>query len=152
MFDEAIEKYNKKQTRNDRCINNYYEKIRTGKQEKLFHEIIIQIGDMKNMSSISENGKLAQEILDEYMQSFKKRNPNLYVFSVYLHMDEATPHLHIDFVPFITGSTRGLETRVSLKKALEAQGFKGGTRSENGRNQRVFLKKNVYKKLCLILI
>lgn len=149
LFDEAIEKYNKKQTRNDRCINNYYEKIRTGKQEKLFHEIIIQIGDMKNMSSISENGKLAQKILDEYMQSFEKRNPNLYVFSAYLHMDEATPHLHIDFVPFTTGSTRGLETRVSLKKALETQGFKGGTRSENERNQWVFSEKEYLSKIML---
>lgn len=149
LFDEAIEKYNKKQTRNDRCINNYYEKIRTGKQEKLFHEIIIQIGDMKNMSSISENGKLAQKVLDEYMQSFEKRNPNLYVFSAYLHMDEATPHLHIDFVPFTTGSTRGLETRVSLKKALETQGFKGGTRSENERNQWVFSEKEYLSKIML---
>ena len=43
-------------------------------------------------------------------------------------MDEATPHIHIDFVPFTTGSKRGLDTRVSLKQALAAQGFKGGTR------------------------
>ena len=61
---------------------------------------------------------------DEYYQQFQKRNPNLYVFSAHLHMDEATPHLHIDFVPFTTGSKRGLDTRVSLKQALAKQGFR----------------------------
>ena len=64
------------------------------------------------------------------MRGFQERNPTLRVFSAHLHMDEATPHLHIDFVPFTTGSKRGLDTRVSLKKALEALGFKGGTRSD----------------------
>ena len=67
-------------------------------------------------------------MLDEYYQGFQERNPNLRVFSAHLHMDEATPHIHIDFVPFATGSKRGLDTRVSLKQALAAQGFKGGTR------------------------
>jgi len=64
-------------------------------------------------------------------------DPNLRVFSAHMHLDEATPHLHIDFVPFTTGSKRGLETRVSLKKALAAMGFTGGTRSETEWNQWV---------------
>ena len=61
--------------------------------------------------------------------------PTLRVFSAHLHMDEATPHLHIDFIPFTTGSKRGLETRVSLKKALEALGLMGGTKSHTELNQ-----------------
>ena len=77
------------------------------------------------MSAESENGTLARQILDEYYRGFQERNPQLKVFSAHLHMDEATPHLHIDFVPFTTGSKRGLDTRVSLKQALAAQGFKG---------------------------
>ena len=113
LFDEAVARYNAKQTRKDRMIDNYYEKIRTGKQEKPFTEIIIQIGDKDNMGATTEDGQLAKTILDKYMQGFQERNPNLYVFSAHLHMDEATPHLHIDFVPFTTGSKRGLETRVS---------------------------------------
>ena len=60
----------------------------------------------------------------------KTVNPQLRVFSAHLHMDEATPHLHIDFVPFTTGSKRGLDTRVSLKQALATQGFKGGSRGD----------------------
>ena len=60
------------------------------------------------------------------MQGFQARNPNLHVFSAHMHLDEATPHLHIDFVPFIqTDGKRGLDTRVSLKQALKAQGFVG---------------------------
>ena len=118
MFDDAVERYNAKQTRADRCIDDYYEKIRTGKQEKLFKEVIFQVGKMENMSSVSEDGQLAAKVLDEFMLSFQERNPNLKVFSAHLHMDEATPHLHVDFIPYITGSKRGLDTRVSLKQAL----------------------------------
>ena len=81
------------------------------------------------MNSKSKEGELAKEILIDYMQDFQKRNPNLYVFSAHLHMDEETPHIHIDFVPFIRNSKRGLDTRVSLKGALAEQGFKGGTRA-----------------------
>lgn len=123
LFDEALERYNAKQTRADRRIENYYEKIRSSKQEKPFHELILQIGDKENMGAESENGQLARQVLDAYYREFQARNPNLYVFSAHLHMDEATPHLHIDFVPFTTGSKRGLDTRVSLKQALAAQGF-----------------------------
>lgn len=137
LFDEALQRYNEKQTRADRRIDDYYEKIRNSKQEKPFHELILQIDDKENMSAESENGQLAKQILDEYYREFQARNPNLYVFSAHLHMDEATPHLHIDFVPFTTGSKRGLDTRVSLKQALAAQGFKGGSRSETEWNQWV---------------
>ena len=135
LFDDALARYNEKQTRKDRVIDDYYEKIRTGKQEKLFEELIIQIGNKDDMNASSENGQLARQMLDEYMQSFQQRNPTLRVFSAHLHMDEATPHLHIDFIPFTTGSKRGLETRVSLKKALEALGFTGSTKSHTELNQ-----------------
>ena len=137
LFDKALERYNVKQTRADRKIENYYEKICNSKQEKPFHELILQVGDKENMSAESENGQLARQVLDEYYRRFQDRNPNLYVFSAHLHMDEATPHLHIDFVPFTTGSKRGLDTRVSLKQALAAQGFKGGTRGDTEWSQWV---------------
>lgn len=141
LFDEALAWYNEKQTRSDRRIDDYYEKIRSGKQEKPFHEIILQIGDKDNMGAKTENGQLAAKVLDKYMWDFRRRNPTLRVFSAYLHMDEATPHLHIDFVPYTTGSKRGLDTRVSLKQALSALGFKGGTRRETELNQWVAYEK-----------
>ncbi len=142
LFDEAQQRYNAKQKRADRMIPDYYEKIRSGKQEKLFHEVIVQIGNREDMSAQSENGALAAQVLDEYMREFQKRNPNLRVFSAHLHMDEATPHLHIDFVPFTTGSKRGMDTRVSLKKALAAQGYTGGSRGDTEWNQWVAAEKN----------
>ena len=147
LFDGAVERYNAKQTRSDRCINDYYEKIRTGKQEKLFHEVIIQVGNKDNMSAVSENGQLAAKVLDGYMLRFQERNPNLKVFSAHMHMDEATPHLHVDFVPFTTGSKRGLDTRVSLKQALAAQGFSGGTRGDTEWNQWVRSEKECLSKV-----
>ncbi len=141
LFDEALQRYNDKQTRADRVITDYYEKIRSGKQEKPFHEIILQVGNLEDMNAQSDDGQLAKQILDEYYQGFRERNPNLRVFSAHLHMDEATPHLHIDFVPFTTGSKRGLDTRVSLKQALAAQGFKGGTRGDTEWSQWVRAEK-----------
>lgn len=149
LFGEALEKYNAKQTRKDRVIENYYEKIRTSKQEKPFYEVIVQIGDKDNMGAKTEHGQLAGKILDEYMKSFAERNPYMYVYSAHLHMDEASPHLHIDFIPFTTGSKRGLETRVSLKAALEKQGFKGGTRSRTELNEWYEAEKVALSKIML---
>lgn len=141
LFDEALARYNKKQKRNERRIDDYYEKILSSKQEKTFHEIILQIGNKDDMGAKTEYGQLAAKVLDDYMSGFRERNPTLRVFSAHLHMDEATPHLHIDFVPFTTGSKRGLDTRVSLKQALAALGFQGGTRSETEWNQWVAAEK-----------
>ena len=148
LFDEAVKNYNARQTRSDRQIKNYYKKIsRESKQEKPFQEIIVQIGDKDNMGAETQNGQLAKKILDEYMRGFQNRNPNLYVFSAHLHMDEATPHLHIDFVPFTTGSKRGLDTRVSMKGALKQQGFIGTGRSNTERAQWAESEKEALSKI-----
>ena len=148
LFDDALKRYNDKQTRKDRKIDDYYKKIRSGKQEKLFHEVIIQIGDKDNMGSETMEGQLAAKILDEYMKGFQERNPTLRVFAAHLHLDEATPHLHIDFIPYVTGSKRGLDTRVCLKQALSSLGFKGGLRSETELNQWVQSEK---QKLAMVM-
>ena len=125
LFDEALEIYNAKQTRADRRIDNYYEKIRTSKQEKLFHELIVQIGNRDDTNCGMVESIYAQLALEEYMMGFQERNPNLRIFNAVMHLDEETPHLHIDYVPFSTGNKRGLSTKVSLKGALKAQGFVG---------------------------
>ena len=137
LFEEARIRYNEKLPRKDRQIPDYYEHIVNGKQEKPFHEIIIQIGNREDTGADTDIGRQAEEALKEYYAGFQERNPQLRVFSAHLHMDESTPHLHIDFVPFMTGSKRGLDTRVSLKQALAMQGFKGGTREETEWSQWV---------------
>ena len=147
LFHEALERYNAKQKRNDRKIENYYEKIRKGKQEKLFHEVIFQIGNKDDMNAKDWQGQVAKDILVEFMADFQGRNPNLHVFSAHLHMDEETPHLHIDFVPFIRNSKRGLNTRVSLKGALAKQGFQGGTRGATEWNQWIEAEKQELSKV-----
>ena len=130
LFDGALQRYNDKQKRADRKIDNYLEHIQKGKQEKPFYEIIVQVGNRDDMGVGSPNERLAKRILEDYLRRFEERNPNLFVFNAVLHMDEATPHLHIDFIPYTTRSTRGLDTRVSMKKALEEQGFVGSGRSD----------------------
>lgn len=147
LFDEALEKYNAKLTRKDRQIKDYYKHIESGKQEKLFHEAIVQVGNKDDMSSTGEYAELAKTVLDEYFRGFQERNPHLKVFSAHLHMDEATPHLHIDFVPFTTGSKRGMETRISLKKALEQQGFKGNGRGDTEWNRWALSEKKALARI-----
>ena len=123
LFGEALAEYNSRMKRRDRIISDYYEHIRKGKQEKTFEEIIVQFGDINDCSVGSENGELAKQMLDQYMRGFEARNPNLKVFNAVMHLDEATPHLHIDFVPITHTGSRGLSTRVSMSGALREMGF-----------------------------
>ena len=149
LFDVALAEFNAKQKRKDRRIENYYEKIRDGKQEKTFYEVIFQVGNKDDMGAAGENGKLAKTILDKFYHSFLERNPQLHVFSAHLHMDEATPYLHIDFIPFTTGSKRGLSTRVSLKQALADQGITGEGRSLTERDLWVQKEKEALAEIML---
>lgn len=149
LFDAALSEFNAKQKRKDRCIENYYEKIRDGKQEKPFYEVIFQVGNKDDMGTVGENAELAKTILDKFYRSFLERNPHLRVYSAHLHMDEATPHLHIDFIPFTTGSKRGLSTRVSLKQALADQGITGEGRSLTERDLWVQKEKEALAEIML---
>lgn len=123
VFDEALAAYNAKKKKTRDKIPDYYEHIRQGKQEKLFHEVIFQIGNKNDCGCGTLDGDRAVAVLKEFAESFQERNPHLRVFNAVLHMDEATPHIHIDFVPVATEQTRGLQTRVSMKQALKQQGF-----------------------------
>ena len=148
LFNDAVERYNVGK-RKDRQIANYYEKIRQGKQEKLFHEVIFQIGNREDMAVGTSEGNLAVKILDEYVKDFQKRNPTLRVFSCYLHQDEATPHLHIDFVPYVTNwKGKGMDTRVSLKQALKSLGFQGGNKHDTELNQWINHEKEVLAEIA----
>ena len=151
LFDEAQERFNAKQTRNDRRIEDYYEKICSSKKEKPFHEIVLQIGNKDDTGIHTELAETAKQCLIQYANGFQARNPTLRVFWSHLHMDEATPHVHIDFVPYITGSKRGMDTRVSLKQALSQLGFKGGTRSATEWNQWAQSEKQVLAEIICIV-
>ncbi len=136
-FGQAVESYNERQTRNDRKINNYMKQIKdSGNNEKLFYENVIQVGDKYSHGFGSGNEQQAIDILDEYAKRFQERNPNLYVFNMKMHLDEASPHLHIDYIPVATGYKRGLDTRNSLTKAHANMGIPKGT----GRNNNSTMK------------
>lgn len=102
------------------------EHIRKSKNgEKLFYENVVQVGTMYSCPVGSTDGETASKILDEYMRGFEQRNPNIYVFNAVLHLDEATPHLHIDWIPIARDYKNGLQIRNSLDKALKQQGIDG---------------------------
>ena len=123
LFDNALDEYNAKQKRKDRQIKSYYEKIFRSKQEKLFYEVIVQIGNKDDTGVGSSAAEVATWVLKDYVKMFQLRNPQLYVIGAYIHLDEETPHLHLNFVPWVSGSKRGLETKTSLKAALATRGF-----------------------------
>ncbi len=131
LFSKALEEYNAKKKKTRDKIPDYYEHIKNGSKEKLYYETVVQFGDKDNCGVGSTTANISTEMLTEYINNFEKRNPHLKVFNAVMHLDEATPHLHIDFVPVATEQKRGLSTRVSLSAALSQQGFIPKSRSEN---------------------
>lgn len=119
-FGEALEKYNAKQKRSDRKIDNYYKHIQKSRKHVTQHEMILQIGDRDDFSN-KENKNLANEVLTEWYEDFEKRNPNIKVYNAVIHNDEASPHMHLNFVPVADGYKRGLEKQVSFDRALLQQ-------------------------------
>lgn len=134
LFGAAVAEYNSEQTRSDRRIENYFEKIKGSKKERLFQEIIVEFGNMKDVGIGTEEWEIAKNLCNEYMSEFEKRNPNMKVFNAVLHLDEANPHLHIDFIPIghKKPGGNGLPVKVSMKQALCEQGFVPSSRKENG--------------------
>ena len=72
-----------------------------------------------------EDFQLVADCLKEYMNSFQARNPNFHVFNAVLHMDEATPHLHIDYIP-IGHYKRGMDIQNGIAQALKEMGYGDG--------------------------
>ncbi len=138
-FGQALRDYNATQKRKDRQKNDYLKEIEnSGNKEKTFYENIVQIGKKTDTPVADENGvmteaaKAAIEVLDRYARTFQERNPNLYLFNCVMHLDEATPHLHIDYIPVAHGYKNGMKTRNSLTKAFQQMGFvKAVSRKQN---------------------
>lgn len=136
LFAESTERYNAKQKRNDRKVHgSYYEHlfgvkpcntVRTAADKrKSFYEDVVQIGKMEDSGYGTEDFQLVADCLKEYMEGFQERNPNFYVFNAVLHMDEATPHLHIDYIP-VGHYKRGQDTQNGIAQALKEMGYGEG--------------------------
>ncbi len=119
-FGEALEKYNAKQKRSDRKIDDYYKHIQSSKKTSLQQEMIIQVGDLNDFIRNADYER-ANEILLEWFKDFEKRNPNLKVYNAVIHNDETSPHMHLNFVPVASGYKRGLEKQVSFDRAITQQ-------------------------------
>lgn len=154
LFDEALAEYNDKQNRADRKIPDYYEHIKKSGNAKLFYEVVVQFGDMQDCGLNSENWKTSQTMLNEYIQEFEKRNPNLKVFNAVMHLDESTPHLHIDFVPVAKKNAKGLAVKNSMSGALREQGFSSSNKMQNewtawSESERSYMEEILHKHSLL---
>lgn len=124
LFRDALDAYNEKQTRSDRRIENYLDKIRSGDQEKPVYELVVQIGNKDTNSAMSEANRIgSSQIYREWLSRFEREFPQFRIQQAAVHQDEATPHLHVAYVPFSTGNKRGLETKNSLSGAMKQMGF-----------------------------
>lgn len=119
LFNESVIKYNENQKRNDRKIKNYFDKIYRSKKEKPFYEFIVQVGNQNDQP----DQKKCEAILEDFHKMMQKDYPNMAIFNSVIHVDESTPHLHLDFIPVGEGYKKGLEKRVSMQKALQNLGF-----------------------------
>lgn len=135
-FGSAVERYNAKQKRFDRKIKDGYFQyafdrkpcdtvVTAADKRKSFYEDIVQIGTKDDTGVGSADAEIAKQCLAEYMSGFAERSPNFFVFNAVLHMDEATPHLHIDYIP-IAHCKRGLDTQNGMAQALKEMGFGEG--------------------------
>lgn len=135
LFKESTERYNARQKRNDRKIGDYYEHLFGCKpcntvkvnalDQKSFYEVVVQIGKREDSGIGTEDEQLVADCLKEYMEGFQNRNPNFYVFNAVLHMDEATPHLHFDYIP-VGHYKRGQDVQNGIAQALKEMGYGGG--------------------------
>ena len=157
-FGNAIDEYNRTQKRKDRLksVDKYLFELRENEHkkgaEKPFYEIVVQIGDKNtcNILNNKEQAENAKNVLIEYVKGWQDRNPNLMVFNATIHMDETTPHLHLDYIPVATGYKQGLKVRNSLSKALECQGLgKGVGRNDNASIRWQKQEREVIKDLAI---
>ncbi len=149
IFGTALAEYNAKQKRADRQILDYYEHVKNSGKGKLFYEVVVQFGDLHDCGVGSENWNTAKSMLNEYMLDFEKRNPNLKVFNAVMHLDESTPHLHIDFVPVAHKGQRGMPLKNSMSGALREQGFSSANRMENEWTAWSESERSVMEKILL---
>lgn len=147
-FGQAQADYNAKQKRADRQIKNYYDQVKASKKTSLQQEMIVQVGGNGDFKDNPENQKLANEVLEEWFNKFEERNPNLKVYNAVIHNDEASPHMHLNFVPVATGYKRGMEKQVSFDKAILGQDktLNKERPFEDWRNQEVLLLEKMLKE------
>ncbi|MCD7772048.1 MAG: plasmid recombination protein [Oscillospiraceae bacterium] len=149
IFGRAVDEYNARQKRADRKIDSYYDYIKKSKnKEKLFYEDVIQWGCKEDFENNPHNRERAKKALVKYANSFHERNHNLKIIGAYLHMDEASPHLHIDYIPVASGYKQGLKLRNSLDRAMREMGFCTTSKKANATQQWKDNERSIFADIC----
>ncbi len=156
IFGAAVERYNAKQKRADRRIStSYFEHafnrktpppyvVTSADKRKSFYEDVVQIGTMDDTGVGSPDGQIAAECLTKYVKGFAARNPNFHVFFSALHLDERTPHLHIDYIP-VGHYKQGVDTQNGLAQALKEMGYGTG---KDAINRWRLAERAVLEQIC----
>lgn len=116
QFDEAVKKYNQKQTRDDRKIDDYFEKVCNSKNKDIAVELIFQLGDKDYWDRNEDKKKNMDVAFKEILEELQVQAPELVVANAVVHRDEASPHMHVVAVPVGRGFKKGMETQVSKRK------------------------------------
>ncbi len=154
LFSEAVERYNDKQTRKCRRIETDYffhlfnhkvcdYTLVANNKQKSFYEDLVQVGDIHDTGCGTPDAEIAKQCLIEYAEHYIKNNPNFYVFNAVIHMDEATPHMHINYIP-VGHYSKGLDTRNAMAKALEEMGYTGVNAATKWREH----ERAVFTEIC----
>lgn len=146
IFGKAVQEYNDRQTRKDRKIDCYYDKIKHDKRKHPVYECIVQIGDRNDTGN---NAELEKQALIKYAKMWAERNPNLHLIGAYIHCDEpdGTVHLHCDYIP-VAECSRGMSVQNSLDKALRQQGLKSININQTAQMAWQTQERNALMSIC----
>ena len=144
IFGESTRRYNAWQTRKDRQYRSYLTELKkTGRGQKLVHEMVVQIGNQYN----APDAKTGYKIFREFVDGWPERNPNLALIGAYYHADEQTPHVHMDFIPVAHGYKRGQDIQAGFVKALREQGVQA-SKGNSHRTQWVQSESQTLESIC----
>lgn len=145
LFQKSVDEFNEKQIKqghSKRVIKDYYSEIQKSKKHTCY-EIIVQIGSLKEGTPKG----LEQAAYAKYVKEFQKKNPNLYVIGAYIHNDEGTSHLHLDYIAYAE-CKRGMKIQNTLTGALKAQGFISKSTSNTAQIAWEQSERDLMRRIC----
>lgn len=115
-FEESRLEYNNKQSREDRKIKDYFQKV-CESQNDIACEIIIELGDMDFWNDKDQEYRLKMiDVYNEQIKDLTKIVPTFKIANATIHFDETSPHMHIVGVPVVENCTRGMKKQVGKSK------------------------------------
>lgn len=116
-FSNELLEYNNKQKRDDRKIDDYFKHVESSDKD-IAVEIIIQISDKYYWDENPDKRKFMEDVYREQIKDLQEMFPNLIITNAMLHLDEASPHIHILGIPKATDYKRGLLAQCAKSKVF----------------------------------